>query len=258
MTLNHIISLSCHQKEWLGELATSNQVKDLGIYVRSLKHLNNFASIKPQQQLNQQFIDNFVSDYLYGLVSSGKLKPTTARAYYNLCFRFMAWLNQDPSLKKNDVRHIFSNIVDKNSFNNLSFNILLSEIKTLKKCSIEFKLIFLIILKEKQLAVEEVIALKVQELSLIQNSKLRNILSHYILSNRRSSRLEKTRNELPCNRVFYSQRGELFTLDSFRSRLSDLNKGLNINNVHITLKILREYSITDKEVCVLISGIIND
>lgn len=258
MTLNHMISLSCDQKVWLGELATSNQVKDLGIYIRSLKHLNNFASVKPQQQLNQQFIDSFLSEYLHGLVSESKLKPTTAKAYYNLSFRFIAWLNQDLSLKKANIQHIFSNVVDENSFKGLNLNILLSEMKIIKKCSIEFKLILLIILREKQLAVENVIALKVEELSLIQNNKLRSILLHYVRSNRRSSRLEKVSNELPCNRIFYSQRGGLFTLDSFRSRLSDLNKGLNINNVHITSKTLRKQAITDEEVCLLISGIIND
>ena len=258
MTLNHMISLSSDQKKWLGELETNNQVKDLGIYVRSLKHLNKFASTKPQHQLNQQFVDDFLSVYLHYLVSSKTLRPTTAKAYYNLCFRFMTWLNQDTELKKADIRHTFSNVGDENFFKDLSLNTLLCEINTLNKCSVEFKLIFLITLREKQLEVEDIIALKVEELSLIYNNKLRKILEKYVTSNRRSSRLEKVRNETPNNMVFYSQRGELYSLDSFRSRLSDLNRILNNNKIHISSKKLREFSINDEELCELIGGMINE
>ncbi|MFA1571900.1 hypothetical protein A152_0023195 [Vibrio tasmaniensis 1F-187] len=253
-----MISLSSDQKKWLGELETNNKVKDLGIYVRSLKHLNKFVSSNPQHQLNQQFVDDFLSVYLHCLVSSKKLRPSTAKAYYNLCFRFMTWLNQDTELKKADIRHTFSNVVDENSFKDLSSNTLFFEINTLNKCSIEFKLIFLITLREKQLKVEDIIALKVEELSLIYDNKLRKKLENYVKSNRRSSRLEKVRNELPDNMVFYSQRGELYSLDSFRSRLSDLNRILNNKNIHISSKKLRDFSINDEELCELIGGMINE
>ncbi len=73
-----------------------------------------------------------------------------------------------------------------------------------------------------------------------------------------SSRLEKVRNETPNNMVFYSQRGELYSLDSFRSRLSDLNRILNNNKIHISSKKLREFSINDEELCELIGGMINE
>lgn len=257
MTLYPTFNLSDDQRKWLDELVSS-QVKDLGIYIRSLKRLNDFASIKPDQPQDQQFIDDFLNTYLFNLVSTGKLKPTTAKAYYNVCFRFITWLTNDNQLKKQNVERTFSTVILGNINKELNFSILLSEKSAINRCSIEFKLIFLIILKEKHLRIEDVISLSTDNLELIKNVRLKSVLKNYIFSNRRSSRLEKVRSELPYNRVFYSQRGELFSLDSFRSRLSDLNKILKSNNVHITSKVLRQFSITDEEVCVLINGIINE
>ncbi|NGZ15692.1 hypothetical protein HGG78_18460 [Vibrio aestuarianus] len=257
MTLNPTFNLNDDQRKWLDELV-SNQVKDLGIYIRSLKRLNDFASIVPDQPQNQQFIDEFLNTYLFNLVSTNELKPNTAKAYYNVCFRFITWVTSDNQLKKQNFGKIFSNVVIKDINQELDFNILFSEKNAIDKCSIEFKLIVTITLREKNLRIEDVISLSIDDLGLIQNIKLRSALKNYIFSNRRFSRLEKVRNELPNNKVFYSQRGELFSLDSFRSRLSDLNKVLNNNNVHITSKVLRQFSITDEEVCVLISGIINE
>ncbi len=258
MTLKLPSNLTDAQRKWLDELVITNQVKDLGIYIRSLKRFNDFASIKPGQSQNQQLIDGFLNTYLFDLVSTNELKPNTAKAYYNVCFRFITWLTSNSELKKQNVRKIFSNVHVENVNQELNFNVLLSEKNIIDNCSIEFKLIFLIILREKQLRIEEIISLSIDDLGLIQNIKLKSILSNYVFSNRRFSRLEKVRNELPSNKIFYSQRGELFSLDSFRSRLSDLNKILKNKNIHITSKVLRQFAITDEEVCVLISGIINE
>lgn len=89
MTFNPTSSLNDYQKKWLDELVSTNQVKDLGIYIRSLKRLNDFASIKSQQPINQQLIDDFLHIYLFDLVNTNELKPNTAKVYYNVCFRFI-------------------------------------------------------------------------------------------------------------------------------------------------------------------------
>lgn len=257
MTLNFASSLNNDQKKWLDELVSTNQVKDLGIYIRSLKHLNDFASIESRQPLKQQFIDDFLYVYLSGLVSKKELKPTTAKSYYNISFRFLTWLTENSELKKQNLRQVFSNVESQNSGHDLNYNVF-SERNVFTRFSIKFKLIFLIILREKQLSVEDVISLTVDRLELVQSYKLRSALRNYVFSSRCSLRLKKARNEPPHNKVYYSQRGELLSLDSFRSRLSDLNKFLKNNSIHITSKALRQFSITDEEACVPILGIINE
>lgn len=78
----------------------TNQEKDLEIYIKSLKHLNDLASIKPQQPINQQIIDDYLHIYLFDLVSTNELKPNTAKAYYNICFGFITWFTSNSELKK--------------------------------------------------------------------------------------------------------------------------------------------------------------
>ncbi|HAS6095626.1 TPA: hypothetical protein I7145_13340 [Vibrio vulnificus] len=257
MILDPNLNLNLSQRKWLEELATLHQVKDLGVYIRSLKRLNDFALIKPHLSLNQHFIDDFLNTYLFNLVITNELRLNTARTYYNICFRFITWFVSDSEIVKRDFKQIFSNVVVEELNQELTYSVLLSETHSINKCSIEFKLMLLITLREKHLGIEDVVSLSIDHLGLIKNTLLNSALKNYIVSNRRSSRLEKVRDEVPKNKIFYSQRGEIFSLDSFRSRLSDLNKTLN-NNVRITSKAIRNFSITDDEVRVLISGIIND
>ncbi|MCS0328310.1 hypothetical protein ND973_14430 [Vibrio diabolicus] len=257
MTLDPNSNSNISQRKWLDELATTNQVKDLGVYIRSLKHFNDFALVKPYQSLNQHFIDDFLNTYLFNLVVTNELSLNTARTYYNICFRYITWFMGDSQIEKRDFKKVFSNVVVDDYKQELTYSALVAEKHSIDKCSIEFKLMFLIALREKHLGIEDIVSLSIDHLGLIKNTLLNDALKNYISSNRRSSRLEKVSDELPKNKIFYSQRGELFSLDSFRSRLSDLNKTLN-NNVRITSKAIRNFSITDDEVRVLISGIMND
>lgn len=258
MTLNLSSCLKNNQKKWLDQLTITKDVKDLGIYIRSLKHLNHFASSRPRESLDQYFIDEFLLVYLLDLVNKNELMPSTAKAYYNICFRFLTWMNNSDELKKYNIQDIFSNIKLNKENKELNFEALLSEKQTIIKCSVEFKLIITTILIEKQLRIEDIISLSINELDKINNIPLKTIIKNYIYSNRRFSRLEKSKSDVPHDKIFYSQRGALYSLDSFRSRLSELNKGLSINNVHISSKNLRQFSITNKQACILINGIINE
>lgn len=199
--------------------------------------------------IGQKTINIDFYDFLLEECNDGVLSGETAWSYYKIICRFASHTQCFESQIDKKNKSAFPVLLRK--YDKVDIEYLFSIAPALNQHSIEFRIIQILSVS-LNVKVKDVLALEIKSYDAVISGYACNVVAKYISSQRWSDRAEKNSSDSK-KFVFYSQRGSQYSIDSFRSRLSDFNSYLGkLGFIEICSRDIRKTTLTEIELKKLI------